>query len=130
MSILQKEIHARHMAFLDKVKEKSKNVPQPLTKEQQKFFKVNSEFIQALRPQWKKDAIEICVKRGVTLAQVIDQNRAQIVVDARQEICWHMSKNLKMSLTRIGDLIKRDNTSVLYSVREHQKVLDNERAQG
>ncbi len=125
MSILQKEIHARHMAFLDKIKEKSKNVPPPQTPEEERFFRVNSEIIQALRPKWKQDAIQICAKHNVTFAQVIEKNRAQFVTNARQEICWHMYKTLKISLTRIGDLIKRDNTSVMHSVRCHQKVLDD-----
>jgi chromosomal replication initiation ATPase DnaA len=57
--------------------------------------------------------------------EIIDEKRSLSVVLVRQEICWHMARNLKMSFNRIGELLKRDNTTIMHSVRRHQKVLDD-----
>jgi hypothetical protein len=125
---LRKEIHARHIAFLDRMKQKSANIPQKpeaTANKTTELFTMNAETVGALRPRWKRHALEICVKRGVMFEEIIAENRSPPIVLVRQEICWHMARNLKMSLNQIGELLKRDNTTIMHSVRRHQKVLDD-----
>jgi hypothetical protein len=109
------------------MKEKAANIhqkPEATANKTPELFTIDTQSLVALRPRWKRHALEICAKRGVMFEEIIAENRTPSVVLVRQEICWHMAKNLKMSLTRIGELLKRDNTTIMHSVRRHQKVLD------
>jgi len=125
---LRKEIHARHIAFLDRMKEQAERMsqkPDLKTNKNSELFTLDIETVEALRPRWKRHALEICAKRGVMFEEIIAENRAPSVVLVRQEICWHMAKNLKMSFPKIAELLKRDHTTIMHSVRRHQKVLDD-----
>jgi len=128
---LRKEIHARHLNFLSRMREKSENLLQNSSanaKEISELFARDLQVIESMRPQWKKEALHICEQRGVSWLDIIEPNKMPNVVLTRNEICWHMSRNLKMSLTRIGTLIKRDHTTVMNSVKRHQKLLDDQNA--
>jgi len=45
--------------------------------------------------------------------------RYRHVVEARQECCYRLVVDLGYSLTRAGNLLKRDHTTVLHSMRRH-----------
>ena len=130
MQSLRHEIHARHIAFLDRMKAKavsasSAEVAKPV--EPEKTFSMDLQTLNQYRSPWRVAALEICKKHGVTWAQIIEQNRLPRIVLARQEICWHLHKHFKFSYPKIGRCINRDHTSTLYGARRHQKRLEEKK---
>lgn len=124
---LRKEIHARHIAFLDRMKAKAVEEEQKralvATAKPRMIAAQKAQFDQFVAP-WKKRALAICEKHGVEWADIMKQNRVAKIVRARQEICWDMVVNLKMSFYGVGIKLNRDHTTVLHAVERHKKLLE------
>lgn len=128
---LKKEIHARHLNFLSRMKEKSEKLLKNSSsnaKEISELFARDRQVIESLRPRWKKEALYICEQKEVSWMDIVSENKTPNAVLARNEICWHMARNLKMSPNKIGTLIKRDQSTVRNSIKRHQKLLDDQNA--
>jgi len=124
---LRKEIHARHIAFLDRMKAKA-------VEEEQKRKDVaivktrlvpdaNAKIEMWIAP-WRKSALAICAKHGVEWSDIMKQNRVGKIVRARQEICWDLVVNFHMSYYGAGLKLDRDHTTVLHAVERHKKLLE------
>lgn len=124
---LRKEIHARHIAFLDRMKAKA-------VEEEQKRSAVaivkprlvldkNAKPEQWI-PPWRRSALAICAKHGVEWSDIMKQNRVGKIVRARQEICWDLVVNFHMSFYGAGIKLDRDHTTVLHAVERHKKLLE------
>lgn len=61
---------------------------------------------------------EIAQAHGVTFRDVIGSTRFKEVVAARMESCFQIAKQIpEMSLSQIGQLIRKDHTTVINAVR-------------
>lgn len=122
---LRKEIHARHIAFLERMKNKAveestKRTEALSAKSAASSFVKIDEWV----PAWKQHALEICAKHGVTWSDIMQQNRVAKIVRARQEICWDLVVNRGMSFYGTGIKLNRDHSTVLHAVERHKKLLE------
>lgn len=119
---LRKEIHARHIAFLDRLKQKAVEAQDQTIKS--KTLKTEKEKKEHWVPVWKQRALEICVKHDVPWPDIMKQNRVAKIVRARQEICWDMVVNLNMSFYGAGMKLDRDHSTIVHAVKRHKKLLE------
>lgn len=67
----------------------------------------------------------VCFKYGLTLFEIMARRRIKSIVLARQEAMWRVTQKTPLSLPKIGKYFNgRDHTTVLYSIRRHQKRID------
>jgi len=119
---LRKEIHARHIAFLDRLKAKAVEAhSEPISAP---VVEVEKPKVEQWIPRWRKNAFAICAKHDVEWADIMKQNRVGKIVRARQEICWDMVVNLKMSFNHVAAKLDRDHTTVMHAVNRHKKLLE------
>lgn len=121
MSQLRREIHERHVRFLNSTKTKAieeKNVKQTPESEP-----VDKTLLEDFTPRWKIDARRICQENGVTLEQVLAPGRNVLITSVRLHIYWHMNVNLGMTLEAISMRVKREHTTVLYGIRSHLRKM-------
>ncbi len=60
----------------------------------------------------------VCREAGVSRPELLSARRAQHVVHARQVAMWLAKRHTSLSLTRIGQLLQRDHTTVLHAVQK------------
>ena len=124
---LRKEIHSRHIAFLDRMKAKAVEEEQKrkdVTIVKTRLVPDANAKIEMWIAPWRKNALAICAKHGVEWSDIMKQNRVGKIVRARQEICWDMVVNFHMSLYGAGVKLDRDHTTVLHAVERHKKLLE------
>jgi len=121
MSQLQREIHERHMRFLNTLREKA--VDAGSVKKEPENEPADKTLLEDFTPRWKIDARRICQENGVTLEQVLAPGRNVLVSAIRLHIYWHMSVNLGMSLEAIGVRVRREHTTVLHGIRSHLRKM-------
>ncbi len=67
---------------------------------------------------------EVCMKHGVTRAEIAGDCRNHKLTKARREYCWRAVKENGSSLGQIGRLIgNRDHTTVLWAFRQYEAGL-------
>jgi chromosomal replication initiation ATPase DnaA len=63
---------------------------------------------------------EVCARRGLTFAELMEKTHAHRISRARHEVMWLASEAGK-SLPEIGRFFGFDHTSVLHGVRAHRR---------
>lgn len=73
---------------------------------------------------WKVVLAEVSKKHGITVNELIGQQRSSQIVAARHESMWRMKTETTMSLPEIGRRLgNRDHTTVLHGVRKYAAKL-------
>lgn len=68
---------------------------------------------------------EVAFRHGFGVNDVKSQRREKALVRCREEACWRLRNETTWSLPHIGKFMGgRDHTSILWSVRKHQSVVD------
>ena len=75
-------------------------------------------------PSWKFLRAYVAAKHGVGVRDIESRSRRAPVVKARNELCSLMHTHLNISLCQIGALLKRDHTTVLYSISTHRAAME------
>lgn len=70
--------------------------------------------------------LDILAKHKLSKGEFFGRQRSRRFVIARQEACWRMSRETTLSLPQMGKKLKRDHTSVLYSIRRYDALLKGE----
>jgi len=66
---------------------------------------------------------EVCMARGVSLAELLSPRRGPQAVAARQECMWRMREETTASLPQIGRALGgRDHTTVLHGLRRYAQL--------
>lgn len=65
----------------------------------------------------RQKATEICLERGITMAQFLGNQRTDELVDARTELCVWAVADLGKTYEEIGRFIKRDHSTVIYMLK-------------
>lgn len=75
----------------------------------------------------KEEILQIISEEcDVSLPEIISRCRKKEVVNARFIFCTVMKKHFKYSLTRIGNIVGRDHTTVIHAIREFNNRYENE----
>ena len=64
---------------------------------------------------------EITEETGYSLAEIRSPRRQPELVRIRQELYWRIYKHTDWSLPRIGEILNRDHTTILYGIRQVEK---------
>lgn len=67
---------------------------------------------------------DVAKKYGVPVRGVWSDTRIRPLARARQEAYWRLQNELGLGYTRIGRLLNRDHTTVLYGIAAHQKRME------
>lgn len=67
--------------------------------------------------RYKDVLFDVCVKHGVTAAEIIGPSRKPRFAPARIELYGRLHDELGVSFPQIGRIFGRDHTTVLYGVR-------------
>jgi hypothetical protein len=67
-------------------------------------------------PRWRKILREVAIKWELQPDDVLGRSRSPRPVAARKELCRRMRHELGWSLSRIGEKIGRDHTTVLHNL--------------
>lgn len=67
-------------------------------------------------------AVDVCRGHGIPLSQVLSESRVRRIARVRQEIMWR-SYEAGHSLPKIGRVLNRDHTTVLWGVRQYERLL-------
>lgn len=65
--------------------------------------------------------LDVARKHGLTVGEVLSDQRSQRVVRPRQEAMWRASKETLLSLPAIGRAFKKDHTTVMHGIRRHER---------
>lgn len=60
-----------------------------------------------------------CRRHGLKISAVVGDRRHKPLVECRQEAAWLIAKYTDLSYPRIGALLGKDHTTILYAVRRH-----------
>lgn len=71
---------------------------------------------------------QIASLMGIRRELLLSPTRRRNVVDARRIIAAYLRQNARLSLSRIGNLIDRDHTDVLYLLKSHNSLMDTDRS--
>lgn len=75
----------------------------------------------------KEEILQIISQEcDVSLSEIISRCRKKEVVNARFIFCAVMKKHFTYSLTRIGDIVGRDHTTVIHALTEFKNRYKNE----
>jgi len=75
----------------------------------------------------KEEILEIISEEcDVSLSEIISRCRKKEVVNARFIFCAVMKKHFTYSLTRIGNIVGRDHTTVIHAIGEFNNRYENE----
>jgi len=75
----------------------------------------------------KEEILEIISEEcDVSLSEIISRCRKKEVVNARFIFCAVMKKHFTYSLTRIGNIVGRDHTTVIHALTEFKNRYKNE----
>lgn len=78
------------------------------------FIRVSSdEKPKPLAPQ--KILAEVCLKHGVTLADMRSMRRQTYLVLAKREACFRLRRDTQMSFPQIGELLNKDHSTVVHA---------------
>lgn len=75
-----------------------------------------------------KDAVikVICEHFEFSFEQILKQDRRRKIVFARNCLVYFLFKYTRMSKVAIGELLERDHTSVIHSLKALQDLIDTE----
>lgn len=78
------------------------------------------EEIRTLEPTTHQQILRSVARRHrVPLQRILGPDRHRDVVYARQEAAWRL-RNLGLSYPKIGQVLNRDHTTIMYAVRQHE----------
>lgn len=79
----------------------------------------------------EREIERIANKHGVTIDEIMGDGRTRRVAYARQEIYFELYTHFEMSFPRVGKVMGRDHSTVLYGMKKHclRYDLDYERFQ-
>ena len=66
---------------------------------------------------------------GLTVEEMMSENRTPERVAIRSELYWRLRKETTWSLPRLGKHLNRDHTTLLHGIAKHQRKLDAEAGQ-
>ena len=88
---------------------------------------MNDDLSVGLRGFKTRDAVIPILKRtGLHWFEVVARTRGSHVVSVRQEI-FFVLRSLGYSYPRIGEICKRDHTTIIHGVAAHKEKLNEER---
>lgn len=61
----------------------------------------------------------ICRKYDIQQKVLLGPSREGIVIEARREACYLIARDTDLTLPAIGKLVRRDHTTVMYSIERH-----------
>lgn len=64
-------------------------------------------------------AVEVSSNRGVRIVDIVSKRRQQPLVEARHEVMYRCATETTLSLPKIGEIFRRDHTSVIYAIIAH-----------
>ena len=67
----------------------------------------------------EREIQRIANKHGVTIDEIMGDGRTRRVAYARQEIYFELYTHFELSFPRIGKIMNKDHSTVLYGVKEH-----------
>lgn len=73
---------------------------------------------------WRDIVRQVAEKHKMPTAWIFDRGRRHELVLARQEVMFRLSKETPLSLTKIGEALGRDHTTVIHAIRVHQARID------
>lgn len=63
---------------------------------------------------------------GVSVAEIKGQARTKMIVKARHEVCYRLSKEAGLSTTQIGKILgKRDHSTITHAIQRHEMRILN-----
>lgn len=66
--------------------------------------------------------LDVCDRRGLTMAELISPRRNAVLVWARQEAMWECRRQTSASLPQIARALGReDHTTAIHGIRKHQE---------
>jgi len=68
---------------------------------------------------------EVAAETGCSVADLKSGARHHPLVQARQYLMWRLIRETSLSQPQVGELIKRDHTTVLSGVRSHERRMRN-----
>ena len=73
-----------------------------------------------IQTPWRTILNEVAKRHMISPKDILSNSRRNFIVVARQEVCWRLHKELKMSLPQIGRRLNRDHTTILHSLRAYE----------
>lgn len=73
--------------------------------------------------RWKAIIYEVAAKHGVSVIEMLSDQRRKEFVNARREVFYRLSTETTLSLPAIGKRMNRDHTTVLYGIRTYKKIM-------
>lgn len=78
--------------------------------------------------RWMRILHAVAAKHQVGVDEILGNSRRRMIVEARFEIFYRLRVDLAFSYTRIGQLMKKDHSTVMHGVSKlRQKLLDQKR---
>ena len=75
----------------------------------------------------RKLAISVATKHGISFSDLVSHRREKTLVRARHEAMWRLRRNTRLSLPQIAKILgKRDHTTIMHGIRQHEKRLMGE----
>lgn len=69
--------------------------------------------------------LEVCDRRGLTMAELMSPRRNAVLVWARQEAMWECRRQTSASFPQIARALGRqDHTTAIHGVRQHQERME------
>ena len=59
----------------------------------------------------------VCVSNGVSLADMVSKTRKSHIKNVRHIACWIAYKSCKVTYSKIGEIINRDHTTIIHSIK-------------
>lgn len=72
-------------------------------------------------PSWRFILDLVCMKHGVGRRDILGPSHYYTICRVRYEFAWLLKFNMGLSLTRIGQILNRDHTTILHGLRQHAK---------
>jgi hypothetical protein len=72
----------------------------------------------------KSIVFEHAFKHGLTVEEMMAENRSPERVAIRSELYWRLRKETTWSLPRLGKYLNRDHTTLLHGINRHAKRLE------
>lgn len=68
----------------------------------------------------------VAVKHGVSVETILGRDKTKEVCAARHEAVYEVRKNTRLSLPQMGLIFHRDHTTLISSIRRHERTLSHE----
>lgn len=65
---------------------------------------------------------EVCMSRGLTVAQFFSSAKVALFAAARQEVCYRLAVETDLSLPAIGRLIQKDHSTVMHAINRYCEI--------